>query len=898
MRLNPTPLDTIRLAALTTMGVMLLIIANSQSINPLTIQTFPVDGTLNETTTGPLEIEFLPQGIEGMPVISINSGDWNAPNTWDCSCVPGSLHDVTIFHDVVLNLNATVANITIDASGSLAWQDVELLQVSGDWVNYGIVDHAFGTVEFNGLLDQSIVGVNEFYNFSISGSHIVQILTDSYVAKQLSVQDGTLYPNGMLTMQEIAGETAQIRPIINGQILGDIIIERSITSSNDGWLTIAAPAGNSTIAEWNDDFVTTGFIGADYPNYSFTSIQYYEEESAEASESFMGIDSVSQLIVPGLGYYVYANSGTYNFESAGQPIIGNFSFPIDFTENGNLLDDGLNVCGNPYVSNINWDEESGWDKTNMNSAIYIWDVSQKQFRVYSNGYGINGGSSTIKTGETFWVQANAPNASMDINENAKIIGAQTTPNAGDDFFLLSMVGDGNSDELILAFNQASNEEYNPLEDAFKFFSDGNTPNIASTSSDGINLSINAMPLGVGDFDVSIIVHAPSGGDFNLNILQTPILTSDACVFIEDIVTGEMYDMFDTETIAFTTEPIEEEIRFLIHVGGIVQVTTDDVSCFAADDGELMALGSGNGPWDYTWYDADMNIIQSTSALDMPDLLDELGPGNYSVVIDGNDFCDGLTASFTITEPTELFLTSDITHLDCDETYTGMITVDLSGGIGPYSYNWSNGATGNTNIELSGGDYDLDATDDSGCLFEQTFTVIEAPSVDVFFQTDTQIIDLIDGSALIEMENLSEGATEFAWDFGDGTAIDNDENPVHEYIAEGTYIISLDAANETCTGNYQIVIQVQEGTGVEETEFTQGTRIIMDQGNLYLQFDFSQARRISITGFNLLGQTIMQAIAGTYGHERVELRMVHKVPVGLIEIRDIETGQTKTFKIVH
>jgi hypothetical protein len=898
MRLNPIPLDTFKLIGLTTLAVMMLVVANAQSINPTSEEAFPVDATINESTSNPLDIEYLPQGVEGMPVQSINSGEWNEPNTWDCSCVPGTLHDVTIMHDIVLNLDASIAGIVIDAAGSLAWQDNELLQVAGDWVNNGIVDQSYGTVEFNGLLDQNVVGVNEFYNMSITGSHIVQVLSDTYVANELSVQDGTLYPNGRLTMQSNGSETAQVLPIVNGQILGNVIVESSITSSNDGWLTISGPVDNCNFEEWNDDFVTTGFDGSDYPTYSFTSIQYYDEVAADASESFMGIDSVTQAMLPGMGYYVYANAGTYNYETEGQPTIGNFDFPISFTDNENFLDDGLNVLGNPYISDIDWDADGGWDKTSMNGAVYIWDVSQKQFRVYNNGFGINGGSSKIKSGEAFWVQANAPDAALSVNEFAKITGMENAPNTTDDFFHVSMSGEGSTDEFILSFNPNAEYEFAAAEDAFKFFSDGSTPNIATRSTDDINLSINTVPVSIGEFDIPVVLRAPNGGDFELDILSTPTLVNNACIILEDLLTGETYDIFNAGTISFTSDPVEEEIRFMVRVGGIIQTTTDDVSCYGAVDGELMALGAGEGPWNYTWFDEGMNVIQTTTALAMPDALSDLGPGTYSVVIDGNDYCDGLTADYSVVEPDELFLTSDMTNIGCNETDTGEINVQLTGGVAPYTYEWSNGSTDSTLTGLTGGDYDLIASDASGCTYEQTFTVEQAESVEALFEADTQIIDLIDGSAIVELENLTTGATDYEWDFGDGSATSTEENPVHEYTAEGTYIISLTANNGVCTGNYQIVVQVQEGTGIEETEFTQGTRIIMDQGSIFLQFDFTQARNISISGYNLLGQTILQGIDGIYSHERVELRMIHKVPVGLIEIRDKTTGQSKTFKIVH
>lgn len=54
--------------------------------------------------------------------------------------------------------------------------------------------------------------------------------------------------------------------------------------------------------------------------------------------------------------------------------------------------------------------------------------------------------------------------------------------------------------------------------------------------------------------------------------------------------------------------------------------------------------------------------------------------------------------------------------------------------------------------------------------------------------------LTDG-LVVTFTNASKDATEYAWDFGDGTEISKEENPVHEYAAAGTYTVKLTAKNQ-------------------------------------------------------------------------------------------------------
>lgn len=48
---------------------------------------------------------------------------------------------------------------------------------------------------------------------------------------------------------------------------------------------------------------------------------------------------------------------------------------------------------------------------------------------------------------------------------------------------------------------------------------------------------------------------------------------------------------------------------------------------------------------------------------------------------------------------------------------------------------------------------------------------------------------------VTFNNASKDAETYAWDFGDGSEISAEENPVHTYAAEGTYVVKLTAKNK-------------------------------------------------------------------------------------------------------
>jgi len=52
---------------------------------------------------------------------SANDGNWNVAATWDCVCIPTAVNSLTILntHDVTLTADRTIANLTVDAGGSI-----------------------------------------------------------------------------------------------------------------------------------------------------------------------------------------------------------------------------------------------------------------------------------------------------------------------------------------------------------------------------------------------------------------------------------------------------------------------------------------------------------------------------------------------------------------------------------------------------------------------------------------------------------------------------------------------------------------------------------------------------------------------------------------------------------
>jgi hypothetical protein len=627
------------------------------------------------------------------------------------------------------------------------------------------------------------------------------------------------------------------------------------------------------------------------------SIRYYDESTPTAETAFLPVSNVSETITPGLGYYVYANPGTYTVDVMASPVVGPFDFPVTFTDNGNPSQDGLNVLANPYPSNINWDA-AGLIKSNMYDVVYVWDVGLNQFRTYSNGYGINGGTPLIRSGEAFWVQASGADPELSIHETAKV-NADFEPqvNTGDQFLKLRMNGLGLGDELIIAFNEDATQDFDASLDAFKFFSNNAVLNLASVSNDNVNLAINNVPLAPEAFSVPIILTAQQAGEVNMEIQNIPNI-GDRCIYIEDVVTGETYTLDGSPFITFNTEIVTQELRFLVHVGETLLASTQDVSCFAMNDGSIEVGGTGDGPWDYTWTDEEGNVVASETAITGNAVLHNLAPGVYTAEVVGNPVCDALTQVFVINEPEEILTSSTHSDIACNEIMTGQISVEFSGGMEPLTGAWSNGDTSTEITGLEAGTYVYTVTDANGCQKEEVVVIDAAPTVLADFDTDAQIVNLVDGSAAVSFTNTSVNATEFVWSFGDGSASSMDVEPTHIYTEAGAYIVTLDASNDQCDATYQSVIIVEEGMSVSDFPIDQSIDVFMQEGQIAIRFRHDDIREYQIEAYNLLGQQLIAPMKGMYGNQMINIDQHYKVPVMLVSIRDLASEQAHTFKIIR
>jgi hypothetical protein len=131
----------------------------------------------------------------------------------------------------------------------------------------------------------------------------------------------------------------------------------------------------------------------------------------------------------------------------------------------------------------------------------------------------------------------------------------------------------------------------------------------------------------------------------------------------------------------------------------------------ASGGVDLIVTGGTAPYTYTWSNSETT-----------EDLSGLTAGIYKVTVtDAN----GCTATLTVSVSKKTFQVGNIVIQPlCHGDSTGSITLNPTGGVAPYTYQWSNGETGNSISGLAPGTYTVVITDSTGCSRNLAFVITD------------------------------------------------------------------------------------------------------------------------------------------------------------------------------
>jgi gliding motility-associated-like protein len=205
----------------------------------------------------------------------------------------------------------------------------------------------------------------------------------------------------------------------------------------------------------------------------------------------------------------------------------------------------------------------------------------------------------------------------------------------------------------------------------------------------------------------------------------------------------------------------------------------NATCFGGSDGAIdIGISNGTGP---------INILWSNN--DTTEDIFGLVAGIYTVTITDANNCTA-TASYTVGEATQIQPGELIEDATCGAS-NGSITLNPTGGSGPYTYLWSDLSTSNAISSLAPGIYTVTITDSLSCSENFQFTVANLGSPVITVDQVNNILCAGDttGGILI---SVSGGTTPYTYLWSNTATSANLVN-----VIAGTYTVTVTDVNN-CT----------------------------------------------------------------------------------------------------
>ena len=354
-----------------------------------------IRGDVGPNETSDIAIDNISITIPSVAWTGAVSTAWDNAANWSPQGVPGSFTNVLIPNVSAASGNFPVVSsdegafdLTLAAGSSIDVNAGAQLSISGNWDNQGNAVIGEGEVFMNGSIIQTIAGSTTWGELKIENGNGVRVVSgDQRIIQTLDLDDGPFTTNDAVTLVSDANGTANLFDVNSGTVVGDLIVQRYISVSNNEWREMTAPLRDKIISEWQDDgIVTAGFTGSNFPNFPFISMYTYEENNANGNKNdgWVAATNSTNSLNPDHGYRVFIGSGIYTAQTEGSPFLGTQNYALDYQNDSPIADEkGWNLIGNPYACTVDWDLIPAGNKVNIEDKIWIWSGTAGNYGVYT-----------------------------------------------------------------------------------------------------------------------------------------------------------------------------------------------------------------------------------------------------------------------------------------------------------------------------------------------------------------------------------------------------------------------------------------------------------------------------------------------------------------------------------
>jgi hypothetical protein len=248
-----------------------------------------------------------------------------------------------------------------------------------------------------------------------------------------------------------------------------------------------------------------------------------------------------------------------------------------------------------------------------------------------------------------------------------------------------------------------------------------------------------------------------------------------------------------------------------------------VTCASGQDGSASAIVSGGtAPFRYEWTTGD-----TTSSIS------NLTEGTYLLFVKDAHLCETQN-QMDIYIPGGIVIDADIKAPVCNGYCDGYIRTRISGGVPPYSYEWSSGETGTSLEQLCAGKYTLTITDANGCKRIQTFNLPDPAPLLVKLGADKT---LCNGQSWTVNADIADPLAQYVW--GGEPALQGSA-PQATLSSTGTYWVAV-TDGKGCKG--ADTIRIQQNMVDISAEFVASTQVFRNENVSFINISNPMPERI-------------------------------------------------------
>jgi hypothetical protein len=263
-------------------------------------------------------------------------------------------------------------------------------------------------------------------------------------------------------------------------------------------------------------------------------------------------------------------------------------------------------------------------------------------------------------------------------------------------------------------------------------------------------------------------------------------------YINNILTQER------DSIQFMQQPTQLELKF----------TKGDIFCSQGNNGwAKVYVTGGTPPYTYQWTNGEKT-----------ETITGLTTNNYFVKITDSKGCS-TQGSVLIEQPNGVVVNETIYSPKCFQGNDGSITLVPTGGITPYYYAWSTGATSQNIANLIAGNYSVTLTDAQGCVSIKSFALIDPDPITINLGSDRTLCNAQSLDLDISITNPN---TQYSWTATNGFVANTAKVTLTQ---AGTYHAKA-TSGLGCIGDDEIVIKTSQA--VIDSEFLLSSQAYLDE----------------------------------------------------------------------